>query len=243
MSLPERAVSYVRSAVRDVDLSRAPGLALDAAVLSYSLFVLITLDVVFSGPLREFDNHLAGQPWQRSDPGLNRVAWWLDHIGLRGVTATVLLLVSIGISLRIQWWRPFRLAVLALVSHNVAIGAVKVLMGRTSPRSDVDELLAGGFHYVSGHSANAALSWGLVAYLLYRFTNSPMWVKRGAAGFAVVASVVMTVVSLYRNTHWVTDLVSGVLVGITLLCLIIVVDRVLVRQAHPATASAFSFRA
>lgn len=242
MSVFVRSKNYVRTAVRDVDLSRAPGLALDAAVLTYSLFVLITLDVIFNGPLRHFDNWVAGQPWQRSDAQLNRVAWWLDHIGLRGVTATILLTVAVGISVRIQWWRPFRLALLALVSHNVAIGAVKVLVGRTSPRTDVDQLMAGGFHYVSGHSANAALSWGLMAYLLYRFTNSPLWAKRGAATFAVIASLVMTAVSLYRNTHWVTDLVSGVLVGTTLLCLIIVVDRVLVRQAHPATSSAFISR-
>lgn len=237
-----RVGNYVRTVIRDIDLSRAPGLALDAAVLTYSLFVLITLDVVFYGPLRHLDNWVAGQSWQRSNADLNRVAWWLDHIGLRGVTATVLLTVAIGISLRIQWWRPFRLALLALVSHNVAIGTVKVLVGRTSPRTDVDELLAGGFHYVSGHSANAALSWGLMAYLLHRFTQAPMWLKRFSAAFAVIASLVMTAVSLYRNTHWVTDLVSGVLVGTTLLCLIVVVDRVLVRQAHPATASAFTSR-
>lgn len=242
MSVVVRSARYVRTAIRDVDLSRAPGVALDVAVLCYSLFVVITLDVVFSGPLRRLDDYVAGQPWQRSNVDLNRVAWWLDHIGLRGVTATILVGVATVISLRIQWWRPLRLALLALVSHNVAIGTVKVLVGRTSPRSDVDELLAGGFHYVSGHSANAALSWGLIAYLLYRFTDAPNWLKRFAAVFAVAASVVMTMVSLYRNTHWVTDLISGVLVGTTLLCLIIVVDRVLVRAAHPATASVFSSR-
>ena len=102
MSVFVRSKNYVRTAVRDVDLSRAPGLALDAAVLTYSLFVLITLDVIFNGPLRHFDNWVAGQPWQRSDAQLNRVAWWLDHIGLRGVTATILLTVAVGISVRIQ---------------------------------------------------------------------------------------------------------------------------------------------
>ena len=224
------AYEYFRGVVRSLDLGHAPKIPLSAATACYLLFTLITIDVVMDGPLRQLDDVVAGQSWQRVSAPLNNVAYWLDKIGQRGVTAPLLLLTAVVISRRIGWWRPFRLALLAFVSLNVSVGAVKVLMGRTSPRSGVDEILSGGFFYVSGHAANAALSWGLIAYLIHRFTTVSQRVKNGAIAGAGAAALVMCVVSLYRNTHWITDLVGGVLVGWTLLGLIIVVDHMIVRN-------------
>jgi membrane-associated phospholipid phosphatase len=230
------ALSWTRDRVRAFDLARVPEGALNAALWCYVAFGLITIDVVSNGPLRRLDELIAGSTWQRSSESLDDVAYVLDHIGQRGLIAPILLIAAIVISHRIGWWRPFRLTVVALLALNISVGAVKVLVGRTSPRSGVDELLAGGFQYVSGHAANAALTWGLLAYMIHRFTNARAAAKEAATSATIVLVTLMVVVSLYRNTHWLTDLVSGVLVGGTLLALVVVIDRGLVRHGQGDSA-------
>lgn len=210
---------------RSFDLGRVPSSAVSIAVWTYLAFVLVTVDVVLDGPFRRLDRLIAGSSWQQSSAVLDGVAWWLDHVGLRGLTAPILLVAAVVISRRIRTWRPFVLAVVGLLALNLSAGTVKVLVGRTSPRTGVDDLLAGGFAYVSGHAANAALTWGLLAYLMHRFTSAPARVKSLAVRGAAAVTVVMVLVSLYRNTHWLTDLVGGVLVGATLLALIAVLDH------------------
>jgi membrane-associated phospholipid phosphatase len=231
------ALSWTRDRIRAFDLALVPEGALNAALWCYLAFGLITIDVVSNGPLRRLDELIAGSTWQRSSRGLNEVAYVLDHIGQRGLIAPILLIAAIVISRRIGWWRPFRLTVVALLALNISVGAVKVLVGRTSPRSGVDELLAGGFQYVSGHAANAALTWGLLAYLIHRFTDVRPAIKEAATSATIVLVTLMVVVSLYRNTHWLTDLISGVLVGGTLLALVMVIDRGLVRHGQTAAES------
>jgi membrane-associated phospholipid phosphatase len=230
-----RAHRYVREAWENVDLGRVPEAVLNVALWSYLAFILITLDVISSGPLRQVDEAIARMQWQQSSDTLDVLAYWLDNIGQRGLTAPILLAVAVTISVRIRWWRPLRLALLGLISLNLSVGAVKVLVGRTSPRTGVDELMAGGFMYVSGHAANAALTWGLLAYLVHRFTGVSRVISEAVVSLALVFTTLMVLVSLYRNTHWLTDLVGGVLVGGTLLALVIAVDRGLVRVPHDAT--------
>lgn len=220
-----------------IDVDRPPPWAVTTLFAAYGVFLLITIDVLAGGPLRALDDVIAGASWQRSSLVGNRIAYYLDHVGLRGLTAPIVLVVAAVIGRRLRSWRPLVLSASALVMLNLVTGSIKLLIGRTPPRTGIDELVAGGVHYISGHAANAALSWGLIAYLLHRFARVSQRSTAMLAGAAVALTVLMTVVSLYRNTHWLTDLLGGVAVGTGLLASFIILDHA-VRRRSPDQISA-----
>jgi len=89
----------------------------------------------------------------------------------------------------------------------------------------VDLLYAGGMSYPSGHASNAVLTWGLIAYLYIQYVQPRLEVVRAASISVVVISTIVFWVSIFRNTHWLSDLLGGVAIGTALLLLIIAVDR------------------
>jgi membrane-associated phospholipid phosphatase len=188
-------------------------------------FLVITFQVVWDGPLRDLDASLGGTNWYERHPLALRVAGWIDHLGLRGVTAAILLALSLEIARRHRVWRPIILSVVALIALNLVVGFLKLTVGRTKPRLGLDLVDAGGMSFPSGHAANAILTWGLIAYLLIQYSRRARRVTGRLV--VIVASITVAVcsVSLFRNTHWLTDLIGGVLVGACLLLVIIAWDR------------------
>lgn len=195
-------------------------------------FLAVTLQVVWDGPLRIIDADLANSSWYDEHPLSLRIAGYVDHLGLRGLTASILIGVAALIWYLNKQPRPMILAILALIGLNLVVGAFKILIGRTKPRLGLDVIDAGGMSYPSGHSANAVLTWGLIAYLLVQYSRRAR--RRAGRLVTTVASITIAVVSvsIFRNTHWFTDLLGGVLIGATLLTLLIAIDRHHL-QEHP----------
>ena len=188
-------------------------------------FLLITQQVIVNGPLIEIDKwiHNLDRPQFKGVSGF--IIRRLDDLGLRGVTATALLIAAFYIARRFKTWRPLNLAILSLISLNVVVGLFKVGLGRTKPKVGIDLLHFGGMSYPSGHASNAILTWGVLAYLIYRYAHVDRY--RGRLASAGVATISMTVciVSLIRDTHWFSDLLGGLFIGGALLVLVIAVDR------------------
>lgn len=195
------------------------------AVTLTAAFLVVLGQVVWGGPLRDLDDSLSGGNWYERHPLALQAAGYIDHLGLRGVTATILLIIAGLIWYLHRQWRPIVLAVAALLLLNVVVGALKIMVGRTKPRLGLDVIDAGGMSFPSGHSANAVLTWGLIAYLLVQYSRRAR--ARTGRLIVTVASITVAVcaVSLFRNTHWLTDLVGGVLIGATLLTALMAVDR------------------
>ena len=99
--------------------------------------------------------------------------------------------------------------------------AKRILFGKVG----IDLLHFGGMSYPSGHASNALLTWGVLAYLIYRYAHVDRY--RGRLASAGVATISLTVctVSLIRDTHWFSDLLGGLFIGGSLLVLIIAIDR------------------
>ena len=191
----------------------------------FSAFLLITHQVIINGPLIEIDKwiHNLERPEFRGVSGF--LIRRLDDLGLRSVTATALLIAAFYIARRFKTWRPLNLAILSLISLNVVVGLLKFGLGRTKPKVGIDLLHFGGMSYPSGHASNAILTWGVLAYLIYRYAHVDRY--RGRLASAGVATISMTVciVSLIRDTHWFSDLLGGLFIGGALLVLVIAVDR------------------
>lgn len=188
-------------------------------------FLLITHQVIINGPLIEIDKwiHDLERPEFRGVSGF--IIRRLDDLGLRGVTATALLLAALYIALRFKTWRPLNLAILSVISLNIVVGFFKFWLGRTKPKVGIDLLHFGGMSYPSGHASNALLTWGVLAYLIYRYAHVDRY--RGRLASVGVAAISLTVctVSLIRDTHWFSDLLGGLFIGAALLVLIIAIDR------------------
>ena len=199
--------------------------ALRWSAFLFAGFLLVTYQVVVSGPLTKIDAYLS----QREHPEFSGLFGFfirrLDDLGLRSVTATALLIGALYIARRFNTWRPLNLAILSILFLNLVVGLFKFSLGRTKPKIGLDLLHAGGMSYPSGHASNAILTWGVLAYLIYRYAHVDRYRGRLASAGVAVISLTVCIVSLVRDTHWFSDLLGGLLVGGALLVLVIAVDR------------------
>jgi membrane-associated phospholipid phosphatase len=199
--------------------------ALRWAILLFSGFLLVTQQVFTYGPLVEYDKRINSQPKPQFEGLAGFILRRLDDLGLRWLTATVLLIAATFIAYKFKTWRPLNLALLSLLSLNLVVGTFKIFLGRTKPRDGFDLLHVGGLSYPSGHASNAVLSWGILAYLIYRYAKVDRYQGRLASAGVALISLTVCTVSLIRHTHWFSDLLGGLFVGSALLVTVIAIDR------------------
>jgi membrane-associated phospholipid phosphatase len=188
-------------------------------------FIVVTQQVITNGQLIALDAKIANAGRTDFPSWIDFLLMRIDDLGLRGLTATALMIAAMYIARRFKTWRPLNLAILSLIALNLTVGLAKLLIGRTKPQLNVDLIYAGGLSYPSGHASNALLSWGVLAYLIYRYAHVDRYRGRLASTGVAVISLSVCVVSLFRNTHWLSDLVGGLFIGAALLVMVIAVDR------------------
>ncbi len=199
--------------------------ALRWSLVLFTGFLLVTQQVLTFGPLVEYDKKINSDPKPQFEGFAGFLLRRLDDLGLRGLTATVLIIAASFIAYKFKTWRPLNLAFLSLILLNLVVGTFKLFLGRTKPRDGFDLLHAGGMSYPSGHASNAVLSWGILAYLIYRYAKVDRYQGRLASAGVVTISLTVCIVSLIRHTHWFTDLLGGLFIGSALLVAVIAVDR------------------
>jgi membrane-associated phospholipid phosphatase len=199
--------------------------ALRWSLLLFLGFLVVTQQVLTNGPLVAYDKEINSQPKPQFEGLAGFILRRLDDLGLRSLTATILLIAASFIAYKFKTWRPLNLAMISLLSLNVVVGTFKIVLGRTKPRDGFDLLHAGGMSYPSGHASNAVLSWGILAYLLYRYAKVDRYQGRLASAGVALISLTVCVVSLIRHTHWFTDLLGGLFIGSALLVAVIAIDR------------------
>jgi membrane-associated phospholipid phosphatase len=195
------------------------------STLFFAGFIVVTQQVITNGPLIALDARIANAGRTDFPSWIDFILMRIDDLGLRGLTGTALLIAAIYIAKRFKTWRPLNLAILSLIALNLTVGLSKLLIGRTKPTLNVDLIYAGGLSYPSGHASNALLSWGVLAYLIYRYAHVNRYRGRLASTGVALISLSVCVVSLFRNTHWLSDLVGGLFIGAALLVMVIAVDR------------------
>jgi len=188
-------------------------------------FIVVTQQVITNGQLISLDAKIANAGRTDFPSWIDFLLMRIEDLGLRGLTATALMIAAIYIARRFKTWRPLNLAILSLIALNLTVGLAKLLIGRTKPQLNVDLIYAGGLSYPSGHASNALLSWGVLAYLIYRYAHVDRYRGRLASTGVALISLSVCVVSLFRNTHWLSDLVGGLFIGAALLVMVIAVDR------------------
>jgi membrane-associated phospholipid phosphatase len=157
----------------------------------------------------------------------------IDDLGLRWLSAVAILILSAFLWRKFNTFRPLFLSLVALLALNGVVGVFKLFIGRTKPRLNMDLLNSGGMSFPSGHISNVVLVWGLFAYLVYRY----LWHEPKSAQqlITIISSLTTAImcVSLYRNTHWFSDLVGGVFLGGALLISVTALDRIIPSRKSP----------
>ena len=210
--------------------------AVKLTILFIGIYALITQQVVANSWIRRLDEWIYERDILLVTPGKTpTIVILMDDLGLRGITSAILLITAILISRRFKSWRPINLSLLALLLLNLAVGASKLLFGRTKPSTGFDLFFTdSGLSYPSGHAANAVLSWGMIAYLIFRYSHKEPFEGLRLTWFVSIISSLVCLASLYRNTHWFSDLLGGLFIGSALLVAVIAIDRSITSDRQPS---------
>jgi membrane-associated phospholipid phosphatase len=210
--------------------------AIKLTVLFLVLYGFITQQVVANTWIRRLDEWIYERDFLLITPGKTpTLVMLVDDLGLRSVTAIILLITAVLISRRFKSWRPINLSILSLVLLNLVVGVSKLLFGRTKPSTGFDLFFTdSGLSYPSGHAANALLTWGITAYLIFRYSHKYPFEGMRLTWLVTIITIGVCLASLYRNTHWFSDLLGGLFIGSALLVAIIAIDRSITSDRQPS---------
>lgn len=210
--------------------------ALKLTALFLVIYAFITQQVLANTWIRRLDEWIYNRDFLLITPGKTpTLVMLVDDLGLRSITALFLIITAVLIGRRFKSWRPINLSILALLLLNLTVGASKLLFGRTKPHSGFDLVLTdSGLSYPSGHAANAILTWGIIAYLIFRYSHKEPFEGMRLTWFVSIITTGVCLASLYRNTHWFSDLLGGLFIGSALLVLVIAIDRSIKSDRQPS---------
>ncbi|MEO3764929.1 phosphatase PAP2 family protein [Streptomyces sp. B8F3] len=144
---------------------------------------------------------------------------FLDYfvvLGQRAPTAVAVLAWLGWRAWRQHTLRPLFMLAGSLLLLNVTVGAAKIGMGRLGPHYATqigsNEMWAGGDIFPSGHTANAVVTWGVVAYL----ATTP-GARRTASVVCATVALGVGGTTVYLGTHWLSDVLLGWVAGLLVL--------------------------
>jgi membrane-associated phospholipid phosphatase len=141
---------------------------------------------------------------------LTVVAKVFNLLGVAMVTLPIRIVVAVYLAFRRRWWH-FSAFVLAMVVSEVLIGTLKALYGRPRPPASLALVHTSGGSFPSGHAVAASVT--VVAIVLALFPAGRHRLAWGVA--AAVFSFVMALSRAYLAAHWLSDAISGTLLGTT----------------------------
>lgn len=178
-------------------------LAVVWAVLTTSWLVRLDWQIMFFRPY---------QQW----PQVHAPADYYVVLGQRGPTAVVVAAWLGWRSWRQRVLRPLLALGICLLLLNITVGAAKIGMGRLGPHAATmvgsNEMRLGGDLFPSGHTANAVVTWGILAYLAAT-PRAQGWLSAFSAAMALGIGLT----TVYLGTHWLSDVLLGWAAGLLIL--------------------------
>ncbi|MFI5686448.1 phosphatase PAP2 family protein [Streptomyces sp. NPDC051636] len=178
-------------------------LAIVWAVVTTSWLVRLDWQVMFFRPYQQWSG----------------IHWFVDYyvvLGQRGPTAVMVAAWLGWRSWRQHTIRPLLTLGASLLLLNITVGAAKIGMGRLGPHYATvigsNEMGLGGDIFPSGHTANAVVTWGILAYL----ASTPR-ARRWLSAVSAVTSLGVGMATVYLGTHWLSDVLLGWAAGLLIL--------------------------
>ncbi|MFE1953126.1 MULTISPECIES: phosphatase PAP2 family protein [Streptomyces] len=184
--------------------------------LTLAFYLAIVVAVLATTRLVEFDwEVMFFRPYQQWPEVHAFLDYWVV-LGQRGPTAVMVTAWLGWRSWRQHTLRPLLMFGAALLLLNLTVGAAKLGMGRLGPHYATvigsNEMWQGGDIFPSGHTANAVVTWGILAYL----ASTPR-ARRWLSAVSAVISLSVGLTTVYLGTHWLSDVLLGWAAGLLIL--------------------------
>ncbi|MHC0430519.1 phosphatase PAP2 family protein [Streptomyces sp. O3] len=179
-------------------------------------YVLIIVAVVNTSWLVRLDWQLMFfRPYEQW-PQLHAFLDYFVVLGQRGPTAVMVASWLLWRSWRQHTIRPLLVLGVSLLLLNVTVGAAKLSMGRLGPHYATtigsNEMWLTGDIFPSGHTANAVVTWGILAYLAATHRT-----RRYLSAVSAVVALGVGLTTVYLGTHWLSDVLLGWAAGVLIL--------------------------
>ncbi|TYC11836.1 phosphatase PAP2 family protein [Actinomadura syzygii] len=201
-----------------------------------AVMVLVTLDVVVDGPLRQLDHavhefcdaHVRGRALE--------FVRGVSKLGQRGYLVRVIVPLSVVAAVRRRSLRYPAFAVLIAYALSLTQTGLKSVVPRSFPFGDVDVIGRYGDAYPSGHTLNGfVLVWVILELLAAALPAvDGVLPARRRRGAALAAGVVTAAALTVSDQHWLTDVLFSLALGPVLLAWLVAAAPFERRRLLPA---------
>lgn len=200
--------------------------------IAFGLFMLTLIGVV-TGLTHGFDQALVTN-LRFSHPWTDGLLKAIESPGQRKFVYPAAIFVSIGMTVRRRDLLPTVVTVSALVFTNAVTGVFKILIARGFPRyggpdafnytsvkvgdngfGHVEKYISTLGAFPSGHAANVAAASTLLVLAAYSARPKYRPYANHITLINVVICTITIVCSWLRDTHWMTDLLAGLALGVS----------------------------
>jgi len=204
------------------------------------LLILLSADIVSGGLASRLDESTVDAvAATNGGPGWARASADLGGLGISGAVVAIATLFCAH-----QAWRlwPIVLTSVNLAAVGSLVTAVKAAVGRTAPPTAVTNTDYAGY-FPSGHTATAVVCFGTAAFLVTAMVGQDLgapdsvgsragWerAEKIAIGVGLAVGVVVGLGTVMTGSHWPTDIVGGLLVGLLVLVTGVAVVRTQLRR-------------
>lgn len=137
-----------------------------------------------------------------------------------GLTVAIIILF---LSLYLYFLKDYKKLGLWLISMSiinmfVLAGLLKYFFDRPRPDMSVWLVQVSSPSFPSGHSVNASVTYGALAYLFYkwaRINKKPGWTYKLALIFFIVLVILVMFSRIYLGVHYLTDVIAGGSIGLS----------------------------
>jgi undecaprenyl-diphosphatase len=174
----------------------------------FALYLALTLAVLVPSPVLGLDRSLFALDLYDRAPHLWPAINTYVMLGQRAPVTFAALPWIAWRCWRMRTHVPLLRLLVALLVLNLSVGVVKLFVGRNGPlhTANAHDIFAGGNIYPSGHTSNAVVMFGLLAWMAVRH-------RRAAIAAAVFVPLTVGLCTIYLDTHWFSDVLGGWLAG------------------------------
>ncbi len=210
-----------------VILMVALGAALGLVIALAEVFGEIIESVADNDGIAVWDRPVLDWAIDARTPGLTAFVAWYSNTG-----GPIWQPIVTGVIVVILCWRwrdvtPLVLMVAATAGSLLVTVVGKRHIGRARPpMEDAVPPFETSMSYPSGHSLNAIVIAGILAYLLIRhFWDQARWIKWLIVGILTVYALSMGLSRVFLGHHWLTDVVGAWAIGLAWLTVVITCHR------------------